>query len=271
MTGGIGVPIIPKKPEPSGRPPEAPWPLEESPEEQLEKAYNRIQGNVADGRWTYEKGQEEMVKVYKAIAGDPAIEALRKRDTSATIAATKARFEDSISDIEAMDIPIANKANLAQELYQNYYRSGWSGYIPSQTELMERLEMGLAPEERAEWARMRGAGIGGGPSASQAVARRTALEQTRAVDLETSFEETRLGLAGTQRYRDWFASRYPSLAKRFQSTLPKETTPEEAEKTWVGWLERQKPKLKEEFYAKPEWERGERPSVFAPRIKTVEF
>jgi len=71
----------------------------------------------------------------------------------------------------------------------------------------------------------------------------------------------------TQRWKEWFRSKYPRMIEQF------EAKPEE-QRTKVGWaeyLKKRKTKVREEWYKQTPYERGERPSAFAPRIKTVGF
>jgi len=82
------------------------------------------------------------------------------------------------------------------------------------------------------------------------------------------FGETEV--TGTQRWRDWYESKYSSELSRFRATTPIGTA-EQKEESWAEFLRKRKPELKEEFYRQPQYQRGLRPSAFAPRIKTVGF
>lgn len=72
----------------------------------------------------------------------------------------------------------------------------------------------------------------------------------------------------TERWRDWFRSKYPRLVEQFEAKIPEA---ERREESWIEILRKQKPRLREEWYALTPWERGERPTAFAPRIQTVRF
>ncbi len=84
-------------------------------------------------------------------------------------------------------------------------------------------------------------------------------------------EEMRVGFAEempkTERWRDWFRSKYGRLTEQFEAKPEAERT----EKTWREHLEGRRAEIREQWYGLPPYERGERPSVFAPRIKTVAF
>jgi len=106
------------------------------------------------------------------------------------------------------------------------------------------------------------------------------VEYTPAVEeLRTSFEGE---LPQTEYWRDWFNSRYPRLVQEFQATLPKferkyypglgpEEASEKIKESWAARLKALKPQLKEEYYKQSPYQRGERPSVYAPRIQKVGF
>lgn len=92
------------------------------------------------------------------------------------------------------------------------------------------------------------------------------------LDYGAGYEEARIGLAETipqtERWRDWFSSKYPETVAGYQSKTP------EAERTqtgWAGYLKKKSPELRERYYGLSEYERGERPSVQAPRIQTVGY
>ena len=84
-------------------------------------------------------------------------------------------------------------------------------------------------------------------------------------------ERIRTGFAGevpqTERWQDWFRSRYPRIIEQFEVKPEAERT----EKGWAEYLKRKKPEIKEQYYKQTPYERGERPSAFAPRIQTVGF
>ncbi len=89
---------------------------------------------------------------------------------------------------------------------------------------------------------------------------------------EPAFEEMVGGLAGPQRWKDWFEGKYSKLLGQFRRTLP---TPApvagEVEKTWAEYLKKRKPELKEEWWSLPSYQRGERPRAFQPPIRQVQF
>jgi len=83
---------------------------------------------------------------------------------------------------------------------------------------------------------------------------------------EPAFEEERAGLGGTRPWKSWFENRYGTLVRRFKAI-----TEEPTEKGWAEYLKAQKPKLREEWAGLGAWGRGERPSAFAPRVRTVRW
>lgn len=99
--------------------------------------------------------------------------------------------------------------------------------------------------------------------------------------LARGFQRMVGGLEGTKPYLDWFASRYPSLAREFEATLPtfpgfltREEAAKQArgqEKGWAAWLRERRPELREEWASLGWRRRGERPYAFAPRIQTLSF
>ena len=100
----------------------------------------------------------------------------------------------------------------------------------------------------------------------------TAYLERRPVEYAPAFEEMVGGLAGTQHWRDWFEGKYSKLLRQFRGTLPSPSPGKtEVEKTWAEHLRILKPELKEEWAGLSPYQRGERPSVFAPKIRTVGF
>lgn len=85
-------------------------------------------------------------------------------------------------------------------------------------------------------------------------------------------EGMRTGFAGevpqTERWQDWFRSRYPRMIEQFEAKPEAERI---GEKTWTEYLKKKKPEIKEEYYKMSPYERGERPSAYQPRIQTVKF
>lgn len=96
-----------------------------------------------------------------------------------------------------------------------------------------------------------------------------------------AFYEALGGLPGSRPYLDWFESRFPALVSEFQATLKTykgflspagaAREAEEIGESWADWLKGKRPELKERWYSLSPWQRGERPSYFAPRIQTLAF
>jgi len=86
-----------------------------------------------------------------------------------------------------------------------------------------------------------------------------------------ALEEMRLGfreeMPKTERWRDWFRSKYPRLIEQFEAKPEAERT----KATWAEYLKKKKPEIKEQWYGLGWYGRGERPAVHAPRIQTVGF
>ncbi len=86
-----------------------------------------------------------------------------------------------------------------------------------------------------------------------------------------ALEEMRAGFAETmpktERWRDWFRSKYPRMIEQFEAKPEIRRT----EKGWAEYLKKRKPEIREEWYGMTPYQRGERPSAFAPRIQTVKF
>ena len=91
-----------------------------------------------------------------------------------------------------------------------------------------------------------------------------------------------MGLTGTEPYKEWFSSRYPSIVAEFQATIPKMEqrywpglmpgeVKEEVEKTWAEYLKAEMPRRREEYTTQYPYGMGGRPWAFAPRIQTVKF
>jgi len=76
-----------------------------------------------------------------------------------------------------------------------------------------------------------------------------------------------LGISGSPTWRSWFQQQYPSIASQFMGKPEGERT----QKGWAGFLEKEKARIREEFAKQGAYYRGERPSVYAPRIKTAVF
>jgi len=92
------------------------------------------------------------------------------------------------------------------------------------------------------------------------------------VEFGPALEEIRAEFAEemppTERWRDWFRSKYGLLVEQYKGQVPEA---QRSEKSWREYLKRRKPEIREQFWKLSPYERGERPSVFAPRITTVRF
>lgn len=83
---------------------------------------------------------------------------------------------------------------------------------------------------------------------------------------EPAFEEERLGLQGSQIWKNWYEDRFGLEIRRFKGQVEDQT-----EETWASFLKKQTPQLREEFLQQGAFRRGERPSAQQPRIRTVRF
>lgn len=101
-------------------------------------------------------------------------------------------------------------------------------------------------------------------------ARRARVPTPEPLEYGPALEEMRLGFRGemprTERWRDWFRSKYPRLIEQFEAKVPEA---KRKEKTWAEYLRKRRPEVREEWWRLTPYERGERPSAFAPRIQTV--
>lgn len=75
------------------------------------------------------------------------------------------------------------------------------------------------------------------------------------------------GVAGSPTWQNWFERKYSGIVRTFQEREPLERT-EEAFGTFLG---QQTKKEREQWWRQGSFQRGERPSAFAPRIRTVDF
>jgi len=82
------------------------------------------------------------------------------------------------------------------------------------------------------------------------------------------FQEQVSGMQGPQPYKDWFASRYPSLMAGFTE---KGGTKIQAEQAWTSYLSSAGQRLQEEYARISPYQRGQRPSAYAPQIRKVGF
>ena len=78
------------------------------------------------------------------------------------------------------------------------------------------------------------------------------------------FEE--LGVTAAP-WKSWFERRYPQIVSKFKEKPPIERTAG----SWSEFLERERKRIREEFTKQSAYQRGERPSAFQPRLKTVAF
>lgn len=83
-------------------------------------------------------------------------------------------------------------------------------------------------------------------------------------EMRTEFAEE---MPKTERWRDWFRSKYPRIIEQFEAKPEAERT----KATWAEYLRKRKPEIREEWYGLTPFEKGERPSAYRPRIQTVGF
>jgi len=76
-----------------------------------------------------------------------------------------------------------------------------------------------------------------------------------------------IGETGSPIWKNWFAQYYPSIARQFQQRPEEQRT----EKGWSDFLASERARLREQFASQTPYSRGERPGVFQPRVKTVQF
>jgi len=106
--------------------------------------------------------------------------------------------------------------------------------------------------------------------------------ETQRVEPEYSkaFAEAEAGLAGPEPWKDWFSSRYRSIAAEFETTIPKfeerywpGLTPKEVERSveesWAEYLK--SPRFREEYAIRHPFGMGGRPWAYQPRVQTVRF
>ena len=74
-----------------------------------------------------------------------------------------------------------------------------------------------------------------------------------------------LDTTGSPAWKSWFAQRYPTIVSRFKGGEGGERT----ETGWAGFLKTERERIQAEFTKQTPYSRGERPSAFAPKIKTV--
>jgi len=76
-----------------------------------------------------------------------------------------------------------------------------------------------------------------------------------------------IGETGSPIWKNWFAQYYPSIARQFQRGPEEQRT----EKGWSDFLASERERLRKQFASQTPYSRGERPSMFAPKVKTVAF
>jgi len=76
-----------------------------------------------------------------------------------------------------------------------------------------------------------------------------------------------IGEIGPPAWKSWFARHYPTISREFRGR----TTEERTEGTWASFLEKERSRIREEFMKQSPYQRRERPGVFAPKIRTVQF
>ena len=125
--------------------------------------------------------------------------------------------------------------------------------------LLNTVQASLSPEELKALARS----DEGAVAARRARGVRTQASPFR---FETAFEDIRATLTGSRPWRRWFESRYSSLVRQYRGAPAEQT-----EVGWTAFLKKRKPELKEEFFGLSPFQRGERPSAFAPKVRSVRF
>ncbi len=165
-------------------------------------------------------------------------------------------------DAEMQGLVYERTGVIGQDFYQQVYQMKQAAY-----------EQAGISEQMKEYGEVKGRWAGGRREAGE----RERLAQmfptpTIGPQYEPAFEEMVGGLAGPQRWKDWFEGKYSKLLGQFRRTLP---TPApvagEVEKTWAEYLRKRKPELKEEWWSLPSYQRGERPRAFQPPIRQVQF
>ena len=191
-------------------------------------------------------------------------------------AALGGEYLDAKNAVLAQDASYQQKTTAIQNLTQEYFAKGVRtiASVDYQQSLQNQIIESLSSEQR-EQATSLGqldprtfAPIGAGGE----VTRPRPLIPPRFAEFEPTFAEVSATVSGTQRMKDFFQSRFPELLRRFQALQP-ETLPtaDIQEANWAEFLRKRIPKIQEEFAQQSPFARGERPSVFQPRIKTVGF
>lgn len=241
-------------PVPFGKLPDEPT----SPADQMEAALRDIQYLIETGTISFEEGQARLGERYEAITAasvqiferTEAAEFTRKRDEILRTAKTYGEAEAGLADLANTDPFYRRMAAADPAAFWNNLRS---------------MALEQFPEE-LKAARERVAPAWAGEARRRAEAREQIYREPR---FEPAFEEMRVGVE--KPWRDWFESRYGRELARFKAGRPTDLVAEEEEERWRAYLKQRRPELYEEFYARPPYERGERPSYFAPKIRTVRF
>jgi len=133
-----------------------------------------------------------------------------------------------------------------------------------------RYDKSKTDEPYAQWLIHQGlasleGGAGVGEETPSRLTRGTTTRPT-GFEFEPAFEEERLGLQGSQIWKNWYEDRFGLEIRRFKGQVEDQT-----EETWATFLKGQTPKLREEFLKQGEFRRGESSARQAGRIKTVRF
>ncbi|KKN29262.1 hypothetical protein LCGC14_0845680 [marine sediment metagenome] len=133
-----------------------------------------------------------------------------------------------------------------------------------------RYEKSVTDEPYAQWLIHQGLAslegrAGAGDGDSERFGGRTTA-RPEGFEFEPAFEKERLGLGGSQIWKNWYEARFGLQIRRFKGQVEDQT-----EETWAAFLKKQTPKLREEWWKVGAFRRGERPSVQQPRIRTVRF
>ena len=100
------------------------------------------------------------------------------------------------------------------------------------------------------------------------------------VEYGTPYTEFVSQAAPTERMKQWFRSRYPELLSAFEEKLPKDDiysqtrvkeVETQRERSWTEYLKGRESQLKEEHSMLSPYDRGERPSAYAPRLQSTRF
>jgi len=101
-------------------------------------------------------------------------------------------------------------------------------------------------------------------------------------EYQRAFTETSEALAGPEPYQEWFGSRFPSIARSFEATLPKfeqkywggmypQEVEKQVEESWAEYLRKRVPAERQKYASQYPYGAERYPSRFAPRIQTVQF